>query len=133
MTLAEASFAFLSILEGVRLHSYKDVVGVWTIGYGHTGPEVAEGQTITQDEAFVFFETDTKHLFEMVSHLPIQKAAAYVCFGYNCGEGALHRVLMGTSNLLDFTKGGRPLKEIPALVARRRFENALIQLSGVTS
>jgi len=131
MTLAEASFAFLSVLEGVRLHSYKDAVGIWTIGYGHTGPDVHEDQTITFDEAFTFFETDTQHLFQMVSHLPIQKAAAYVCFGYNCGAGALQRVLMGQSNLLDFVKGGHPAVMIPNLVVRRRFENALIQLSGV--
>ena len=26
--------------EGLRLTSYQDSVGVWTIGYGHTGPEV---------------------------------------------------------------------------------------------
>lgn len=131
MTLAELSFAFLSVLEGLRLKSYKDVVGVWTIGYGHTGPEVHEGQEITLDEAFIYFETDTQHLFQMVSHLPIQKAAAYVCFGYNCGAGALQRVLIGTSNLLDFVKGGHPAVTIPELVVRRRFENALIQMSGV--
>lgn len=131
MTLAELSFAFLCVLEGVRVNSYKDSVGVWTIGYGHTGPEVHEGQVITLDEAQVLFETDTQHLFQMVSHLPLQKAAAYVCFGYNCGASALSRVLMGTSNLLSFTKGGHPAVDIPGLVARRRFENALIQMSGI--
>ena len=26
--------------EGLRLTAYQDSVGVWTIGYGHTGPEV---------------------------------------------------------------------------------------------
>jgi GH24 family phage-related lysozyme (muramidase) len=130
MTLAEVSFAFLCILEGVKLRSYQDSVGIWTIGYGHTGPEVGPNQTITLEEALAHFEVDTQHLFKIVEHLPIQKAAAYVCFGYNCGIGALQRVLMGQSNLLDFVKGGRPPVEIPALVARRRFENTLIQLSG---
>jgi lysozyme len=37
--------------EGCRLSSYQDTVGVWTIGYGHTGPEVKKGLTITQAEA----------------------------------------------------------------------------------
>lgn len=131
MTLAELSFTFLVILEGVRLKSYKDIAGIWTIGYGHTGPEVSEGQSITLDEAQVLFETDTKHLFDMVSGFPLQKAAAYVCFGYNCGAGALHRVLNGQSKLLEFTKAGKPPVDVPQLVARRRFENALIQMSGV--
>lgn len=132
MTLAEVSFAFLSVLEGVRLKSYQDSVGIWTIGYGHTGHDVGPNQTITPTEALVFFESDTQHLFQMVEHLPLQKAAAFVCFGYNCGVGALQRVLMGQSNLLDFTKGGNPPVDIPALVSRRRFENMLIQLSGKT-
>jgi len=131
MTLPELSFTFLCILEGVRLRSYKDSVGIWTIGYGHTSPEIQEGQIITLDEAQVLFETDTQHLFQMVAHLPLQKAAAYVCFGYNCGAGALQRVLSGQSQLLAFTKGGNPPKDIPELVARRHFENALIQMSGV--
>jgi lysozyme len=129
MTLAEVSFAFLSVLEGSRLKSYKDAVGIWTIGYGHTGPDVHEGQVITLEEAKVFFETDTQHLFQMVNGLPLMKAAAYVCFGYNCGAGALHRVLNGQSKLLDFTKGGNPPIDIPQLVLRRQFENTLIQLS----
>lgn len=37
--------------EGLRLTSYKDSVGVWTVGYGDTGPSVVEGVTITKAEA----------------------------------------------------------------------------------
>jgi len=37
--------------EGLRLHAYQDSVGVWTIGWGHTGPEVLPGLTWTSDEA----------------------------------------------------------------------------------
>jgi lysozyme len=39
--------------EGLRLRAYKCPAGVWTIGYGHTGPEVVEGLewTIPQAEA----------------------------------------------------------------------------------
>lgn len=37
--------------EGCRLKAYKDTVGVWTIGYGHTGPEVKEGLEISQEQA----------------------------------------------------------------------------------
>ena len=130
MTLAELSFTLLNVFESVRLKSYKDVAGIWTIGYGHTGPDVKEGQFITLQEAQVFFETDTKHLFDMVKGLPLMKAAAYVSFGYNCGAGALHRVLNGQAKLLDFTKAGKPLVEYPGLVARRKLEQAFIDLSG---
>jgi lysozyme len=37
--------------EGLRLTAYQDTVGVWTIGYGHTGPEVVPGLVWTDDEA----------------------------------------------------------------------------------
>ena len=37
--------------EGLRLTAYQDMVGVWTIGYGHTGPDVKAGLTITQQQA----------------------------------------------------------------------------------
>lgn len=41
--------------EGCELEAYKDLVGVWTIGYGHTSmagpPKVEPGMKITQVEA----------------------------------------------------------------------------------
>lgn len=37
--------------EGCRLAAYYDAVGVLTIGYGHTGPDVYPGRTITAAEA----------------------------------------------------------------------------------
>ena len=37
--------------EGLRLTAYQDGGGVWTIGYGHTGPEVHAGLTWTQAKA----------------------------------------------------------------------------------
>lgn len=37
--------------EGLRLVAYLDSVGVWTIGYGDTGPDVVKGLTITKEQA----------------------------------------------------------------------------------
>ena len=41
--------------EGLRLSAYRDCVGVWTLGYGHTSkagkPYVVAGQKITQAQA----------------------------------------------------------------------------------
>lgn len=37
--------------EGLRLESYQDSVGVWSIGYGDTGPHVNKGDKITKAEA----------------------------------------------------------------------------------
>lgn len=37
--------------EGLRLVAYLDSVGVWTIGYGDTGPDVVQGLVITKEQA----------------------------------------------------------------------------------
>jgi lysozyme len=44
--------------EGLRLDAYQDSVGVWTIGYGHTGPDVHPALTITQEQAEILLAAD---------------------------------------------------------------------------
>lgn len=44
--------------EGCRLTAYQDQVGVWTIGYGHTGSDVHEGLTIAEDQATTLLAAD---------------------------------------------------------------------------
>jgi lysozyme len=44
--------------EGLRLQAYQDSVGVWTIGYGHTGPDVQSGLTITEEQAEILLAAD---------------------------------------------------------------------------
>lgn len=44
--------------EGLRLEAYRDSVGVWTIGYGHTGPDVTQGLEITSDQAETLLAAD---------------------------------------------------------------------------
>ena len=56
---------FLKSAEGTEkegdLHvSYIDSVGVLTIGYGHTGPDVSKGQTITEERAEQLLRADIK-------------------------------------------------------------------------
>jgi GH24 family phage-related lysozyme (muramidase) len=57
----------------------------------------------------------------------VLEGAALVSFGFNCGIGALKRMLAGE---LDFsygrTSGGQL---IPGLAARRAFEAALVEVS----
>lgn len=37
--------------EGCRFAAYKDTRGIWTVGWGHTGPEVKDGYCVSQDLA----------------------------------------------------------------------------------
>ena len=48
--------------EGCYLTAYKDIVGVWTIGYGHTGKvdgkAISKGMIITQAKANSLLKAD---------------------------------------------------------------------------
>jgi lysozyme len=55
---SDAGFALTKKFEGLRLTAYQDQVGVWTIGYGHTGREVHGGMVITEDQADVLLHSD---------------------------------------------------------------------------
>ncbi len=60
--ISEAGLQIIRNFEGLRLTAYCDrkdaagrCIGVWTIGYGHTGADVHVGQTITRDQAVRWF------------------------------------------------------------------------------
>ncbi len=44
--------------EELRLIAYRDSGGVWTIGWGHTGPEVHEGLVWTRAQAEAALKKD---------------------------------------------------------------------------
>ncbi|MCA3247389.1 MAG: lysozyme [Azospirillum sp.] len=50
MQIGKAGLKLLKEFEGCKLTAYRDVAGVWTIGYGHTRT-AREGMRITQAEA----------------------------------------------------------------------------------
>jgi len=54
MTASDLAKAF----EGCILKAYRDIAGVWTIGYGHCGKEVYEGLVWTQEQADEALEHD---------------------------------------------------------------------------
>lgn len=62
MDLSPLGRAALAAREGCRLRAYRDGVGVWTIGRGHTSaagpPAVREGLSLTQAEADALFGAD---------------------------------------------------------------------------
>lgn len=44
--------------EGVRYTPYQDVVGVWTVCYGHTGSDVVPGRKYTGEECRALLDAD---------------------------------------------------------------------------
>lgn len=89
MKPSQDCFDLIRQFEGCRLTAYQDVVGVWTIGWGHTG-DVTANQTITQDEADSLLQTDVDNFAEKLEKLldfdvPQCCFDAMTCFAYNVG------------------------------------------------
>jgi lysozyme len=94
LTYSKQGLELTKKFEGCRLTAYQDARGVWTIGYGHTGPEVHEGMTITQEEADTLLANDIKWASEVVNRMvtgyPLlqQEFDALVDFVFNVGAKA---------------------------------------------
>lgn len=91
--ISDEGLAHLRKWEGLRLEAYRDTGGVWTIGYGHTGPDVVPGRTITEVEAETLLCTDILEAERAVTNLvrvPLtdNQFAALVSFVFNVGPGA---------------------------------------------
>lgn len=77
--------------EGLRLEAYQDQGGVWTIGYGHTGPDVHKGCVITEQQAEELLRGDLADAEQSVNKLvsvPLNdnQFASLVSFVFNIGE-----------------------------------------------
>lgn len=79
--------------EKCVLRAYRDPGGVWTIGWGHTGADVVEGEFWGQDEADQALLKDLSTAERAVNSfvhraLNENQFSALVSFTYNCGSGA---------------------------------------------
>lgn len=83
----------LKSFEGRKLVAYQDQGGVWTVGYGHTGPEVIKGMVISADDAISLLETDLERFYHLDDYLTEQvndnQYSALICLAFNIGLRAL--------------------------------------------
>ena len=96
MKTSQAGIDLIKRFEGLELESYLDIADVWTIGYGHTGPEVGPDQRITANEAEALLRHDLVSREKAVSRLTRvalnqNEFDALVSFVYNVGIGAYER------------------------------------------
>jgi GH24 family phage-related lysozyme (muramidase) len=80
--------------EGLRLEAYLCPAGVWTIGYGHTGPSVKPGLKITEADAEALLLSDVERFARAVDtwikvKLSNNQRCALISFTFNVGIGAL--------------------------------------------
>lgn len=91
----KAGLDLIKFFEGLRLKAYKDSVGVWTIGYGHTRT-ATPGMSISEPEAEALLREDLKDAQGGVDRLVKQQLsdneyAALVSFVFNLGAGNFSR------------------------------------------
>ena len=100
MKISQAGLGLIKRFEGCELEAYQDAVGIWTIGYGHTGPDVHEGLKITQAQADAILAKDVERFASGVAAnvrvaLTQSEFDALVSFAFNVGLTAFR-----TSTLL---------------------------------
>ena len=123
-TYDAAGLSFTEKEESCSLVSYQDPRGIWTIGYGHTGPEVVQGLTITQQQANDYLAQDIQTASDAVNRLVTVKITqgefdALVDFVYNVGVGAFEdSTLLRMLNAGDFS-GAANLRCKPVLSSQK--------------
>ena len=141
MKMSEKGLKLLMDREGCELKAYRDTVGIWTIGIGHTSaagpPSVKQGMVISQEDAETIFKDDVAEFEEGVTDLLDRKPIgqhqfdAFVSLAYNIGLGAfststtLRRFLAG-----DHAGAAQAIllwNKPPEIKARRRGEYAQFQ------
>ncbi len=141
LTYGGCDLALTEQFEGCRLTAYQDVAGVWTIGYGHTGPEVSTGLTITKDQAAQLLQNDVASAAACVNQavalaLNQDEFDALVDFVFNIGRGAFQgSTMLRDLNSGDFADAAEQFdkwdhaggKVVAGLLRRRQAEQALFE------
>ena len=140
----ERTLSLIKEFEGFRAEAYRDVAGVWTIGYGTTaaanvGVTPVPGMTITKAEAEWYLQKAVNKFAAQVEAMLTAPAndnefGAFVSLAYNIGPTAFRKSsalryfnagdkTRAANNIRLFNKaGGKVLK---GLVRRREAERAL--------
>ena len=129
----------IKTFEGYRDTAYLDPVGIWTIGYGHTGG-VKEGDTVTEEEADRLLQSDLKAAENTVNSTGLKLSQlqfdALVSLVYNIGSGNFNSSTL-LKKLKDSTAPGDVVEKwwkvwnkakgqvLPGLVKRRAAEYTL--------
>lgn len=133
-------YVLIRRFEGCRLMPYVCPAGVWTCGWGSTGPDVVPGQPWTQEHADRRMQMDAERFargtLALCPSLDGDRLAAVADFAYNLGLGRLRastlRRKVNAGKLADaraelgkWVRGGG--RVLPGLVARRAAESTLLR------
>ena len=117
MAMSQDAMALIRQWEGCRLSAYPDPASggePWTIGYGHTGPQVKPGQRITLEQAerwlledLATAEAAVVRLLQPPAGMSQRQREALTSFCFNVGSGAL-----AGSTLRRRLNGGEPVAKV---------------------
>lgn len=138
-TLGSAGEALIKSFESLKLTAYQDQRGIWTCGWGHTGPDVVEGTTCTPEQAEEWFQQDTQNAVHgvdssLTTNVSQNQFDALTSFTFNVGVGAeAHSTLVKQVNARDFAGAADEFPKwdhvngVPnaGLLRRRQAEQAL--------
>lgn len=143
MKASANAFQLIKTFEGCKLEAYQDIAGIWTIGYGWTGPvdgrKIVSGLVISQQKADqLLYDIVKKYEFAIDNAITFalkqNQFDALISFVYNIGQGAFNtstlrnklnqgKIAAAADELLKWTKVNGT--SCAGLVRRRNAERAL--------
>lgn len=137
-----AGLKIIESSEELRLEAYRHKNDKWTIGYGHTGPDVHPGLVITEGHATTLLQRDVAQAERLVTHvvqvdLTDNQFGALVSLVYNIGIGRFQTsTMLRMLNNGDYERAAGQFRRwvteagevLPGLVTRRRAERELFML-----
>lgn len=142
MSDLETLYALIKRFEGCRLMPYICPAGVWTCGFGSTGPDVIPGKPWAMEYAEKRLKRDVSKFVRatvlLCPGLSGESLCAIADFSYNLGIGRLKAsTLRRKINAEDWEGAGQELskwvygggRKLPGLVKRRDAERAILLLN----
>ena len=147
MQLGPKGRSLIQSFEQLRLLAYRKEDGIWTCGWGHTGPDVGPGTACTPAIAQTWFDGDVASAVKGVLRtvdvpLTQDQFDALVSFTFNVGVGnEAHSTLVRHVNARRFVAAGDEFlrwvhvngQPSAGLVRRRTAERALFLLPSSLS
>lgn len=144
LTTSERGKEFITVAEGVRYRAYLDTGGVWTIGVGHTGPEVVQGLQANKVQVQQWLTEDLKEAEDAIYRLvkvPLTQNQfdALASFVFNIGETQFESsTMLRKLNEGDYQGAANQFprwvydngKQQPGLVKRRYGEKSMFLENG---
>ena len=143
LVIGAAGVSNIQTYEGVRTTAYQDPVGIWTICYGHTGPEVKRGLRLSRTQCDTILMDDIrKHRngLQRCLERPLNQnqSDAVVSFAFNVGvTNTCKSTLVRKINAGDMDGAAREFPKwryvstprgpvaLPGLIKRREAEQVL--------